>query len=267
MVAVTAHPLVVAHRGASETAPEHTLAAYREAIEGGADGVEADVRLTADGHLVCVHDRRIERTSNGSGVLSTLPLSELEQMDFGSWKDGWDDDDEPDLDDPDRRQVLTFERLLRLVRDADRRIELFVETKHPTRYGGLVERRLVESLRRYDLLRPSNGQPSQVSLMSFSEVALRRMRRMASDLPLVYLMERVPVIYRAGALPRGVSVAGPSIDVVRKYPQYVRRVHEGGGRVFVWTVDDPSDVELAHEAGVDAVITNRPHAVLQQLGR
>ena len=267
MGAVTAHPLIVAHRGASESAPEHTLAAYRQAIEDGADGLEADVRLTADGHLVCVHDRRIERTSNGSGVLSTMALSDLERIDFGSWKDTWDDFEEPDLDDADRKSVLTFERLLQLVLDADRRIELFVETKHPTRYGGLVERRLVESLRRFDLDRPTDGVPSQVSLMSFSEVALRRMRRMAAELPLVYLMDRVPVIYRTGALPRGISVAGPSIDVVRKHPSYVRRVHDAGGRVFVWTVDDPADVDLVHRVGADAVITNRPHRVLQQLGR
>ncbi|MFZ0324707.1 MAG: glycerophosphodiester phosphodiesterase family protein [Actinomycetes bacterium] len=262
---MTALPLVVAHRGASEAAPEHTLAAYRQAIVDGADGLEADVRLTADGHLVCVHDRRIERISNGTGVLSTLPLSELERMDFGSWKDDWDDFDEPDFDDADRRQVLTFERLLQLVVEADRRIELFVETKHPTRYGGLVERRLVETLRQYGLDTPRDGVTSQVSLMSFSEVALRRMRRMASRLPLVYLMERVPVVYRTGSLPRGVSVAGPSIDIVRRHPNYVRRVKESGGRVFVWTVDDPDDVELVRACGADAIITNRPHQVRLQI--
>lgn len=56
---------MIAHRGSSEDVPEHTLAAYRKAIEDGADGVECDVRLTADGVLVCVHDRRVDRTSNG----------------------------------------------------------------------------------------------------------------------------------------------------------------------------------------------------------
>src|ERR1700754_5188881 len=77
---------VVAHRGASEDAPEHTLAAYRKAIEDGADALECDVRLTADGHLVCVHDRRVNRTSNGRGAVSALELSELAALDFGSWK-------------------------------------------------------------------------------------------------------------------------------------------------------------------------------------
>ncbi|WP_282956632.1 glycerophosphodiester phosphodiesterase family protein, partial [Streptomyces albus] len=77
----------MAHRGASQEAPEHTLAAYRRAIEEGADALECDVRLTADGHLVCVHDRRVNRTSNGRGAVSALELADLAALDFGSWMD------------------------------------------------------------------------------------------------------------------------------------------------------------------------------------
>ena len=81
VTAVPARPLssikVVAHRGSSDDAPEHTLSAYKRAIEDGADALECDVRLTKDGHLVCVHDRRIDRTSNGRGIVSTLELAEF----------------------------------------------------------------------------------------------------------------------------------------------------------------------------------------------
>ena len=79
-------PLVIAHRGASDEEPEHTLRAYRKAFHYGADGVECDVRLTADHHLVCVHDRRVNRTSNGAGVVSALELATLEEFDWASWK-------------------------------------------------------------------------------------------------------------------------------------------------------------------------------------
>jgi glycerophosphoryl diester phosphodiesterase len=90
------HPIqVVAHRGASEEAPEHTLAAYKKAIEDGADALECDVRLTADGHLVCVHDRRVNRTSNGRGAVSALELAELAALDFGSWKNREESPDWP----------------------------------------------------------------------------------------------------------------------------------------------------------------------------
>jgi glycerophosphoryl diester phosphodiesterase len=72
---LTGHPFVVAHRGASAARPEHTLAAYDLALKEGADGVECDVRLTRDGHLVCVHDRRLDRTSTGAGLVSTMGLA------------------------------------------------------------------------------------------------------------------------------------------------------------------------------------------------
>src|SRR5437763_495487 len=113
---VTTRPQVVAHRGASEDEAEHTLAAYRRALEDGADGLECDVRLTRDGVLVCVHDRRIDRTSSGRGVVSTLELSDLADLDFGAWHraSALAADEAPDWD---RTSVLTLERLLEAVRD------------------------------------------------------------------------------------------------------------------------------------------------------
>ncbi len=83
--ALAGHPFVVAHRGASGERPEHTLAAYELALQEGADGVECDVRLTRDGHLVCVHDRKVDRTSNGSGLVSEMTLSQLRELDYGTW--------------------------------------------------------------------------------------------------------------------------------------------------------------------------------------
>jgi glycerophosphoryl diester phosphodiesterase len=257
--ATTVHrPLVVAHRGASENIPEHTLAAYAQAIEDGADGLEADVRLTADGHLVCVHDRRIDRTSNGRGVLSTLELADLESLDFGGWQDTSGGSELPDQVAADRTKVLTLERLLEFVVDAPRPVQLMVETKHPTRYAGLVERTVVELLRRFGLDGWTPPERAPVTVMSFSEVALRRVRRLAPGIPLVMLMDRVPMPYRTGMLPKGIRVAGPSVDIVRRHPRYPQRVRAAGSRVFVWTVDEPEDVRRCCDLGLDAIITNRP---------
>ena len=108
----------MAHRGSSDDAPEHTLHAYKRAIDDGADALECDVRLTKDGHLVCVHDRRIDRTSNGRGILSTLELAELTELDWGSWRDTWEDFEDPEMPDRDRSQILTLRRLLEAVADA-----------------------------------------------------------------------------------------------------------------------------------------------------
>ncbi|MEU2287696.1 glycerophosphodiester phosphodiesterase [Streptomyces sp. NPDC013178] len=287
------HPIqVVAHRGASEDAPEHTLAAYRKAIEDGADALECDVRLTADGHLVCVHDRRVNRTSNGRGAVSALELADLAALDFGSWKarDGregregrepletpgtpgsWSTRvEEPDWvvrpEDHDHTSVLTLERLLELVADAGRRVELAIETKHPTRWAGQVEERLLLLLKRFGLDAPATAAESPVRIMSFSARSLHRVRAAAPTLPTVYLMQFVSPRLRDGRLPAGVGIAGPSIRIVRNHPAYVERLRQAGHRVHVWTVNEPEDVDLCVELGIDAIITNRPRAVLRRLGR
>lgn len=254
---------VVAHRGSSDDAPEHTLSAYKRAIADGADALECDVRLTRDGHLVCVHDRTINRTSNGRGVLSTLELADLTQLDWGSWRDTWEDLEDPEIPDRDRSQILTLKSLLTAVKDHDRRIEVAIETKHPTRYAGLVERRLVHLLDHFGW----SGSRSPVRVMSFSQISLRRMRDLAPDLATVFLMERVPIRFRDGSLPPHVRIAGPSIEIVRAHPGYVERAHRRGKAVHVWTVDHLDDVHLCMDLGVDAIITNRPARVLGELGR
>lgn len=256
---------VVAHRGSSEAHAEHTLQAYETAIVEGADALECDVRLTRDGVLVCVHDRKVNRTSDGRGVVSTLELADLAELDFASWKgiDG-------EAPDTDAGKVLTLENLLRLALDhADRPrpLQLHIETKHPTRYGGLVERTLVDLLARYGLSDPVSRSSSRVLVMSFAAVGLRRMHQMAPGIPTAFLMDRVPLRFRDGSLPDRVAIAAVKLDIVQAHPGYVKRVHDAGGRVHVWTVDESADIDEVLALGVDAVISNNPARVLRHLGR
>jgi glycerophosphoryl diester phosphodiesterase len=260
--------LVVAHRGSSGLHAEHTLTAYVTAIDEGADALECDIRMTRDGVLVCVHDRRVDRTSDGRGVVSALELAELADLDFASWKQRQRDALlEASWEEVDREgtTVLTLERLVQLVKDYDRRVELHIETKHPTRYGGLVEKALVELLDRYDLARPLSRSVSQVTVMSFAPTSLRRIHVMAPSVPTVYLMSRVPLRYRDGSLPPRIGIAGPSLEIVKAHPRYVERVHATGNRVHVWTVDEDVDIKEVLDLGVDAVISNHPKRVLRQL--
>lgn len=271
-VAVLGHDdgvtLVVAHRGSSGAHAEHTLTAYEKALTEGADALECDVRLTRDGVLVCVHDRRIDRTSDGRGVVSTLELADLAELDFASWKAGdqlleasWEQAEQ------DHGTVLTLERLVQLSQDYDRPVELHIETKHPTRYGGLVERALLDLLARYGLASPVSRSVSRVTVMSFAATSLRRIHLMAPELPTVLLMARVPLRYRDGTLPPQVDIAGPSLDIVKTHPRYVERVHAAGNRLHVWTADSPEDIAFVLGLGVDAVITNHPRRALRQLSR
>jgi glycerophosphoryl diester phosphodiesterase len=260
---------IVAHRGASDQHAEHTLAAYTQAIRDGADALECDVRLTRDGVLICVHDRRVDRTSDGTGVVSTLELSDLSDLDFESWRSKdllhdpitMADWEEPDRD---RSGVLTLDRLIEHVQAADRPVQLAIEAKHPTRYAGHVERELVAVLHKFGLDRRKPG-ASPVRVMSFASTGLRRLRTLAPEVPTVLLFRRVPLRFRDGSLPPRVLAAGPAIEIVRDHPSYVDAVHEQGHQVHVWTVDEPADVELCIELGVDAIITNRPRQVRQQV--
>ena len=254
-------PQVVAHRGAAAEIAEHTLNGYLQAIDEGAEALECDIRLTADGHLVCVHDSRIDRTSDGSGRVSNKTLSQLRQYDFSSWQHG-------DAEPPDPtgslqgRSVLTLDELLQIVVDSPRRLEIAIETKHPTRYGGFTEQALVTRLQHFGLYRPEE-EATQVRVMSFSPVAMRRMRDLAPGVPTVYLMEQTPRLLRSGQLPYDTRIAGPSVDIVRNQPDVVRLWQQRGRPVHVWVVDTKADVELCMRSGIAAIISNRPGDALQ----
>lgn len=259
---VAGRPQVVAHRGSSASAAEHTLGAYVRALDDGADALECDVRLTADGHLVCVHDRTLRRTANAPGVVSTMALAQLDELDFAAWKNPWRDldDEAPDLDDA-HRKVLTLRRLLEAVRDYDRPVDLAIETKHPTRYAGLVERRLVELLSEHGWA----GASSPARVMSFSWVALTRVRRLAPELELVLLIDRQHSWQLTKELVTEDWIAGPGIDLLRENPRVARRLRKQGRRMHVWTVNTPADLALCLELGVEAVITDDPGTILRHL--
>jgi glycerophosphoryl diester phosphodiesterase len=269
---------VVAHRGASAEAPEHTLAAYRHAAEVGADAVECDVRMTRDGVLVCVHDRRIRHTSNGRGVVSALQLEELERFQFGARRPSrlnrWADDeilavaDEPDVE---NGLVLTLDRLLEYITATPGTVRLAIETKHPTRHARKVEEALVACLRRYGLLgrdRPVEwaGRPA-VRVMSFSQLAVRRMPELAPGVPTVQLIGKRLRPVRRELLQGAATAVGPSVGLLRADPEYVADAHAAGKEVHVWTVNRAADMDFVRDLGVDAAITDLPGELLRRLGR
>jgi glycerophosphoryl diester phosphodiesterase len=254
-------PLVYAHRGSSAARPEHTLGAYEQAIADGVDGFECDVRLTRDGHLVCLHDASIDRTSTGRGRVSRLTLAELNRHDYTSWHAGRPKRDEVG--------ILTLDRLLTLAQDAGRPLRLLIETKHPSRFGGHVERRLVDLLVRHGLHTTAGARERGVgvTVMSFSALALRRMRILAPDVPTVFLFDIAAPSVWQGRAPAGADLLGPSVKAVRTRPDVVRRAHDRGIDVVVWTVNEAPDIDLVVGLGVDGIVSDRPTEVLAVLGR
>ena len=162
------------------------------------------MRLTRDQVLVCVHDRRVQRTSNGCGAVSTLELADLHELDFASWKPPAprrSDGEDTDLGEAGR--VLTLERLLQLVLNAGRPVQLHIETKHPTRYRGQVERALLDLLTRYGLTAPADRAASRVCILSYSLTSLRRVHAAAPRLPTVLNTNLVLPWLRGGGCPAG----------------------------------------------------------------
>lgn len=252
---------MVAHRGASHEIAEHTLSAYVAALDAGADALECDVRLTMDGHLVCVHDRHLRRIG-ARGLVSEMTLAELQAIDFAAWKHGAGSGTMVDPD-PDLRGVLTLHRLLKTVRDYDRRVEVAIETKHPTRYGGLTEGRLVDVLNDFGWA----GSGGPVRVMSFSFTALQRVERLAPGVPLVQLIDRAP---NWSLLRHAIGEdwwIGAGIDMLGAHPKLARRLASRGRNLHVYTVNTEDQLKLCLDLQVRAVITDRPAHVLGLLGR
>ncbi|MFD6105389.1 glycerophosphodiester phosphodiesterase [Nocardia salmonicida] len=238
-------PFVVAHRGASAARPEHTLAAYELALQEGADGVECDVRLTRDGHLVCVHDRTVDRTADSTGLVSELTLDELRDMNFGT-------DEAP-------QGVLALSDLIGLVLDwRTRPTKLFIETKHPVRYGALVENKVLAELQRFGIATPASADHSRAVVMSFAATAVWRIRRAAPLLPTVLLGESSRFLGGGAATTVGATAVGPSVKTLREHPELVDKAAAAGRATYCWTVDEPEDVTLCADLGVSWVATNHP---------
>ncbi len=225
--------------------PEHTLAAYELALEEGADGLECDVRLTRDGHLVCVHDRTVDRTSTGTGVVSEMTLEELAEFNYGT-------EEEP-------AELLELSALIALTLDwTARPVKLFIETKHPVRFGGLVESKVLAELQRFGIAAPPSADHSRAVVMSFSAGAVWRIRRSAPMLPTVLLGESARYLGGGAATTVGATAVGPSVKTLHEHPDIVDKAAAAGRATYCWTVDNRSDVELCRELGVSWVATNHP---------
>ncbi|MFJ5697475.1 glycerophosphodiester phosphodiesterase [Arthrobacter sp. NPDC093139] len=281
-------PLVYAHRGASADFAEHTRAAYLQALADGADGVECDVQLSRDQHVVLLHDANLDRTSDGTGPVAERTINQLRLLDFSSWKGVRI----PEAYGARSEQFLTLPDLLDLLRDSGREIGLAIELKHPSPYQLKLEDRVLEVLRAegWDP-RTSRLDNIRITFMSFSPDAVRHLRKAIAPQFICQLVDDINVsaireelglgpltggavanVMRAAQLEGEqilndgeVGIAGPGIGYVRRHAPIVHRWLDSGRRFRVWTVDAESDVALCIGLGIHEITTNRPARVLAQL--
>ncbi len=235
-------PMITAHRGASNQAPENTMPAFRRALELGADGIELDVHMSADGRLVVIHDETVDRTSNGKGLVKDKTLAELKELDFGSWfSEGFRGEKIPELED-----------VLELLSDRD--VLLNIEIKNgPVFYPG-IETAVADALQKY-------GMTDRTIISSFNHYTLVEIRRYNPGI-------RTAPLYMAGlykpwdyARSIGASAIHPLFYNI--VPEVVKGCRENNISVNPFTVDRPEHIRAVAEAGVDGIITNVPDVAIK----
>lgn len=241
-------PLVFAHRGARDVAPENTLAAFRAALIAEADGIELDVMRCATGEIVVIHDDTLERTTNGAGPVAAMPLYALRELDAGSWF----------------APQFAGERVPLLQEVLDEfggKLRINIEIKGRGLRDEGLEEEIAEMIRARDL-------GSTVIISSFNPVALWRMRRAAPELRRALLYAPNMPIYLARGWARfwvQPQALHPEQSLVDR--EMLEAAHRHGYRVNVWTVNEPAAMERFIALGVDGIITDHPAQLRQMLPR
>jgi alkaline phosphatase D len=261
---------VIAHRGASGYAPEHTLAAYEKAIQMKADYVELDLHMTKDGELIAIHDSTLARTTNVEELFPSrspwrvkdFTLSEIKQLDAGSWFNST----YPEFAKKQYvgQKIPTLQEVIDFIKKKDKKVALYIETKAPDIYPGMEEK-LVEILKKNGYLKKD-----KVIFQSFSEASLRKLQEIIpDDILLIQLYSPKmlqgqnldDVFNRAAEYADGV---GPDKTLVT--PAFMQEAHERNMLVHPYTVNTQDEMVAQLSLGVDGMFTNYPN-ILDELNK
>jgi glycerophosphoryl diester phosphodiesterase len=249
--------IIVGHRGAAGVAPENTPAAFQRGIASGADAVELDVHLSKDDELVVIHDPRLDRTTNGSGLVRETTLAEIRRLNAAAKFTG--------AADYGVQRVPTLGEALELIAG---RVKVVIEIKVDARGRGYpgIEERVIETARR-------TGRLAEVSVASFDFDTLRRLRSLEPR------VARQAVISTAYLSQMGMKGKGPadisadlaalgvqSVGVNKTFvsPEMVSALKAAGLGVSAWTVNDFVEMWKLIDMGVDAITTDRPDVLVEK---
>jgi glycerophosphoryl diester phosphodiesterase len=228
--------LIIGHRGASGEAPENTLAAFRLALEQGADAVELDIHVSADGELIVCHDDTVDRTTNGTGKIELLTVLELKELDAGYWYD-------PRFT---AEKLPLLEEVFALI-PADIMINIEVKCAYSTR----LEKRLLELLVQYNRL-------ESVVVSSFDHKTLVKLKKAQSAL-------RIGLLYSANFQSHRLMAASAGVEVYSLHPYYLLLEAEDitdavqhGMQVYPFTINEEAQWRELLEANVSGIITDYP---------
>ncbi|MBC7264642.1 MAG: glycerophosphodiester phosphodiesterase [Chloroflexi bacterium] len=246
MLFYTSRPLIFGHRGAPEMAPENTLAAFEAARQMGADGVELDTLLTADGVPVVCHNLTVDKTTNGAGRIRDLTVKQIKTLDAGSWFHSSFTGE----------RIPTLQEVLEWAGDD---MLLNIELKSLSLRDEGLERAVLHLMYQYELT-------ERVIISSFNPFAIRRVKMLDPGIQtgLLYAPALPMPLRRAWLRPLAhPNALHPHHTMVS--PDYLQWARNRGYRVNTWTVNEPAEMRRLTRLGVDIIITNQPdvlHKVL-----
>ncbi len=228
-----------AHRGASADFPEHTMAAYRGAIEQGALGFECDIRITKDEIPILWHDASMKKEAKNNAIIANQSFAQIKQI---------------------YPAVMTLNELLDLA--IENKKSLALETKHPVPTGNRVEELVIDELHRRKESLAKSG--INIVIMSFSWFAIEKIKKIDPTIKTVMLLgDLTNKITRRFT---SAQVIGPSVEMIKNSPELVTEIKNSGKELYVWTVDSTEDLQYCASVGVDIVMTNRPAHARSVLG-
>jgi glycerophosphoryl diester phosphodiesterase len=235
-------PMIIAHRGASAYAPENTMVSFKRALEMGAEGIELDVHLTADGYMAVIHDGKVDRTSSGKGWVKDMTLSQLRELDFGSWFS-------PEFK---GERIPVLEDIMELLKN--RNVLLNIEAKSgPIIYHGLEEK-LSKIIHDY-------GMTDRVIVSSFNHYSLVHLKSISPDIKIGLLYEAG--LYEPWDYAKKLDAYAIHPLFYNAVPEIVEGCRKHGVAVNPFTVDQPELIRKVAAAGVDGIITNVPDIALK----
>lgn len=237
---------IFGHRGASGYAPENTLEAFELAVRMGADGVELDVHLTKDGELVVTHDERIDRVSDGTGLVAEHTLAELKKLRFNKTFPEYAD-----------ARIPTLKEVFELIRPTGLRINTELKNSYID-YPNL-EQRVIE-------LAAKEGMLDRLIFSSFNHYSMQRVKAIDRSLFCGLLYEATLVNSWDYAAALGMDALHPHFSEVLVPGGECEKAHARGIAVNTWTVNTEEDLRAVFLAGADVIITNYPDRALQILG-
>lgn len=246
-------PLIFAHRGASGVAPENTLPAFQTGLDQGADGVELDVHLSADGQVVVIHDFTLERTTNGHGLVGNYTLAQLQELEAGSKFGGGGADGSTTFA---GARIPTLAEVFELVAGTQAIVNVEIKTEE-----SLGEPRLVSAV--VDVI-ARFGMQRRVLVSSFNPLSLWHLRRRDQRVPIALLYSNDQPLFGGGRWTE-LLMRPNALNPMHRMatPDHIASAHARGQRMNVWTVNEENDLRHMAASGVDGIITNYPDIALR----